>query len=108
MSAKTNIDLFRLDVLSALDKEKQSKSYMLSNKMVLNVIMNSCTHDKLSKTRGIRALLPKTTNDLIIYIDPAVKLADLYTNQLKVLPIPNTYTITNSDTFCATSNFQAD
>ena len=50
----------------------------------------------------------KNTNDLIMYIDLAVKLADLNINQLKLLPIPNTYTIINSDTFCATSTLQAD
>ena len=107
LSEKTNIDFFQLDVLYALDKEKLSDSYTLSNKIILNVTINSCKHDKLSKTRSIRALLPETTSNLIIFVDPAVKLADLYINQLQLLPIPNTYTITNSYTFCATSNIQA-
>ena len=70
--------------------------------------MNSCRQEKLSKTRGIRALLQETTNNLITYFYPADKLADLYFNQLKLLSIPNTYTITNSDTFCATSSLQVN
>ena len=107
-SKKKNNDLSQLDVLYALDKEKQSKSYPLSNKMVSNIAMNSCKHDKQSKKRGIRALPPETTNDLIIYIDPAVNLADLCIGQSKLLPISNTYTITDSDVFCDTPNLQAD
>ena len=79
------------------DKEKQSESSPMSNRMIFN-------NDKQSNKKGICALPPETTNDLII----AVNLADLYINQSKLLPTPNTYTIKDSDVFCVNPNLQLD
>ena len=101
---KKNNDLSQLDILYALDKEKQSKSSPLSNKMGSNIAMNSCKHEKQSKKRGICALPLETNKELVI----AVNLADLCINHSNFLTFPNTYTIIDSDVLCDTPNLQAD
>ena len=67
--------------------------------MVSNIATNSCKHDEQSKKRGIRALPLETTNNLIISVDLCID---------KLLPIPNTYTIVDSDVFCDIPNLQVD